>query len=163
MSTPIKAEAVAKALESGADGGAAAEDDSLPPCPLVGASLMSSLTLGWLTPLVDLAYKKDLGADDIWRLPPGDSVDECVRVFRVAWHAEQQHAAEAAAAAAAASAEAAPVAAAAAADAEAAQVAAAASADAEATVAAAEDVGGRIRAARHHWPRRLREGSARTA
>ena len=62
-------------------------------CPAARASFLSRLTISWLTPLVDLAYQRDLSESDLWSLAPEDSVESCVATFREVWAAEQRAAA----------------------------------------------------------------------
>ncbi|DAZ99471.1 TPA: hypothetical protein N0F65_001656 [Lagenidium giganteum] len=60
------------------------------PTPLDTASLFSQLTLGWVTPLVRLAFKAPLTERQVWSLPDADTAGVLERVFDYYYSRAQQ-------------------------------------------------------------------------
>lgn len=54
-------------------------------CPLEYATLFSSLTFSWMTPMMKYGYKEYLTQDDLWNLRKSDSTRACTASFEEIW------------------------------------------------------------------------------
>lgn len=57
-------------------------------CPLEYATLFSSLTFSWMTPMMKYGYKEYLTQDDLWNLRKSDSTRACTASFEEIWSHE---------------------------------------------------------------------------
>ncbi|KAF2171079.1 hypothetical protein M409DRAFT_64044 [Zasmidium cellare ATCC 36951] len=57
-------------------------------CPLEYATLFSSLTFSWMTPLMKFGYKEFLTQDDLWNLRKSDTTKTTAGEFNEAWEHE---------------------------------------------------------------------------
>ena len=61
-------------------------------CPEVTASIWGWLTFSWAGPTLLTGYRRQLGFDDIWAIPPHEVVALQSEKFRKNWAAEMQRA-----------------------------------------------------------------------
>ncbi|CAK3838118.1 ABC transporter [Lecanosticta acicola] len=59
-------------------------------CPLEYATLFSTLTFSWMTPMMKYGHKEYLTQDDLWNLRKTDSTRACTASFEENWGAEME-------------------------------------------------------------------------
>lgn len=59
-------------------------------CPEASAGLLSSITFGWLNPLLNRGYKHALELKDLWQAAPEDRVENLHKTFSRHWREQQQ-------------------------------------------------------------------------
>ncbi|XP_044496374.1 ABC transporter C family member 12-like isoform X2 [Mangifera indica] len=70
------------------------EYDALPGgehiCPERNASILSRIYFGWMTPLMQLGYKKPITENDVWKLDTWDRTEILTEKFQRSWAKESQ-------------------------------------------------------------------------
>lgn len=59
-------------------------------CPERNASILSRTYFGWMTPLLQLGYKKPITEKDVWKLDTWDQTKILIEKFQRCWIEESQ-------------------------------------------------------------------------